>query len=64
MNIETGELRSENEVRQLPLKEQRKYVPVIRELTRHEEARRKLAMYSLCGCGSGMKFKFCCHRKP
>lgn len=44
--------------------ERAKYVPVLRDLTKVEEARRRILKYSPCGCGSGKKYKFCCYRKP
>ncbi len=36
-------------------------VPVCRSLTAKEKTERQIRMYSPCGCGSGKKFKFCCH---
>lgn len=36
-------------------------VPVRRDLTAKEKAERQIRMYAPCGCGSGKKFKFCCH---
>lgn len=38
-------------------------IVVTRDLTEHEKAAGKIALYSSCGCGSGKKFKFCC-KKP
>jgi uncharacterized protein YchJ len=61
MNIDTGVLLDQTEVEKLPLNEQRRYIPVVRDLTEHEKANKQIALYSPCGCGSGKKFKFCCH---
>jgi hypothetical protein len=41
--------------------QRRGYVPVFRELTEHERARKQIALYSPCACGSGKKLKFCCY---
>ncbi len=38
-------------------------IPVRRKLTAIEHAEMQIKLYSPCGCGSGEKFKFCCHRK-
>ena len=32
-------------------------------LTKLEEANAQIRLYSPCVCGSGKKFKFCCHKK-
>lgn len=37
-------------------------VPVRRDLTEVEKGQMQIKLYSPCGCGSGEKFKFCCHR--
>lgn len=37
-------------------------VPVRRDLTPKERCDMQIKLYSLCGCGSGEKFKFCCFR--
>jgi len=39
----------------------RGYVPVYRKLSEIEKARKQIALYSPCGCGSGKKLKFCCY---
>lgn len=36
-------------------------VPVQRDLRAKEKAEMQIRLYSLCGCGSGKKFKFCCY---
>lgn len=38
-------------------------VAVRRPLTLKEKADMQIKMYSPCGCGSGKKFRFCCHKK-
>jgi uncharacterized protein YchJ len=38
-------------------------VPVERDLTALEKFNKQINLYSLCGCGSGKKFKFCCHKE-
>jgi uncharacterized protein YchJ len=43
--------------------EQVKYIEVKRDLTKLEACEMQIKLYSPCGCGSGKKFKFCCHRK-
>jgi hypothetical protein len=37
-------------------------VPIRRELTVKERSEMQIRLYSPCGCGSGKKFKFCCHK--
>lgn len=62
MNISTGEIVPFNQVQQMPPEQQTDFVEVKRDLTKLEEAQHQIALYSPCGCGSGKKFKFCCHR--
>jgi uncharacterized protein YchJ len=66
MNTDTGMLRNmdANDFKAMPEAERAKYVPVNRPLTVREQTKQKINMYAPCGCGSGKKFKFCCHRKP
>jgi uncharacterized protein YchJ len=64
MHTETGEIRSWEEIEALAAIERAKYVQVQRDLTKIEELEKQIALYSPCGCGSGKKFKFCCHTKP
>lgn len=64
MNVETGELKHWEEVEKLSEEEQKKYVEVKRDLTVLENHLKQVELYSPCGCGSGKKFKFCCHNKP
>jgi hypothetical protein len=62
MNTETGQIKPWEEVQKLEPAERAKYVEVKRDLTRLEAANQQLKLYSPCGCGSGKKFKFCCHK--
>ncbi len=50
-----------SDVEAMQPEERRKYVPVIRDLSKLEAANMQIRMYSPCGCGSGKKFKFCCY---
>jgi uncharacterized protein YchJ len=59
MNVNTGELKALADIAE---DEKGNYVEVRRDLTEFEKFKNKIALYSLCGCGSGKKFKFCCHR--
>jgi uncharacterized protein YchJ len=58
MNTDTGEIHDLTE-------EQAKFVkslvPIERDLTVKERFEKQILLYSPCGCGSGKKFKFCCH---
>lgn len=64
MNTETGQLLTEAQVKMLSEFEQEKYIPVTRDLTAKETMEMQIRLYNPCACGSGRKFKFCCHRKP
>lgn len=37
------------------------FIPITRDLSKKEKAEKQIKLYSLCGCGSGKKFKFCCY---
>lgn len=39
------------------------FIPVVRDVTEREKADRQILLYSPCACGSGKKFKFCCHAR-
>lgn len=39
-------------------------VGVKRDLSLVERSNRQIMLYQPCGCGSGEKFKFCCHKEP
>lgn len=66
MNIETGEIITHSELKELLLKEGAvlapKFVEVKRDLSKYEELDKAIRLYAPCGCGSGKKFKFCCHK--
>jgi uncharacterized protein YchJ len=62
MNIETGEIREWEELKKLQVEELKKWIPVERDLTFKERMESQIKLYSQCGCGSGKKFKFCCHK--
>lgn len=62
MNTETGNLIPMEEVNKLPPEERKKFIEVKRDLTAIENLNRQIRLYSPCGCGSGKKFKFCCHQ--
>lgn len=64
MNTITGEVISHDAMQKLPPGKRKDYVPIVRDLTHTEKSRKQIELYSPCGCGSGKKFKFCCHRKP
>ena len=36
-------------------------IPVRRDLTVKERSEMQIRLYKPCACGSGKKFKFCCH---
>lgn len=59
MDTRDGRIKMMNEI--LP-EEREHFVPIRRDLTERERFEKQIAMYSLCGCGSGKKFKFCCKR--
>jgi uncharacterized protein YchJ len=60
VNVETGKLK---EMADILENEKDKFVEVRRDLTAKETADMQIRLYAPCGCGSGKKFKFCCHRK-
>lgn len=64
MHTETGQIVDWEALQKLSEEQQAKHVPVVRNLTEHEKFIRYVALYSPCVCGSGKKFKFCCHKKP
>lgn len=47
----------------IPEAQKKHFVRIVRDLSVKEKAEAQIALYSLCACGSGKKFKFCC-RKP
>lgn len=62
MNPYTGEIKLMSELEKLPAYERAKFIEVKRDLTKLEELKGKIALYAPCACGSGKKFKFCCHK--
>jgi uncharacterized protein YchJ len=60
MNINTGEIKSLEEVAKLSPEQQANWRPINRDLTVKERCEKQLRLYAPCGCGSGKKFKFCC----
>lgn len=64
MHTETGSIIDDSKLEAMSPAERAKYIPVRRDLTKVEEARRSIGKYAPCGCGSGKKFKFCCFQKP
>lgn len=64
MNIETGKLVPSEMLEKMFPAEQAKYVEVKRDLSALEEMNMQIRLYAPCGCGSGKKFKFCCHKNP
>jgi hypothetical protein len=63
MNTETGRIEEWDEVQKLQAEEIKKWIPIERDLTAKEKCEKQIELYSPCGCGSGKKFKFCCHQK-
>ena len=58
MNPHTGEIREfDND----QAAKQAGFIPIRRDLTAKEKANWQIKLYAPCGCGSGIKFKFCCH---
>lgn len=46
----------------VPDGQRKHFIPVKRDLSLAEKANAQIELYSLCGCGSGKKFKFCCKK--
>jgi len=59
MDTSTGKLVMD--ICEVPAEERHRYVEVRRNLSKQEILARQIKLYSPCGCGSGKKFKFCCH---
>ena len=60
MDTRTGKIVN---IADIPEAERIWYVPVNRDLTAKEMCEKQVQLYAPCGCGSGKKFKFCCHTK-
>jgi uncharacterized protein YchJ len=63
MDTRTGRLVDAVKIQRMDESERKNFIEVKRDLTQVEKANREIRMYSLCGCGSGKKFKFCCFRR-
>jgi len=65
MDYTTGEIHnlSDEEYRRIGADIKARLVAVKRDLTAVEIANKQINLYSPCACGSGKKFKFCCHLK-
>ncbi len=61
MNTDTGEIIREDEIKRFSPDFQKLFVPVVRDTTARERMEQQIGLYSDCACGSGKKFKFCCH---
>ena len=61
MNTDTGEIVREDEVKRFSQEFQKLFVPVERDFSFKERMEQQIGLYADCGCGSGKKFKFCCH---
>lgn len=59
MDTRTGEIMTED---QIPHDQKQHFVPVVRDLTASERFYKQIRLYEPCACGSGKKFKFCCHK--
>lgn len=62
MHTGTGQLVNPEVFNAFMPEEKAKYVEVKRDLTAKEQFSMQIRLYSPCGCGSGKKFKFCCHK--
>lgn len=58
MDPRTGEL---HQVADEAEAKRRGLIPVRRDLSAKERMEKQILLYQPCGCGSGKKFKFCCH---
>lgn len=46
----------------IPEGQKKHFVKIVRDLSALEKAEAQIKIYAPCGCGSGKKFKFCCHK--
>ena len=60
MDTRTGMILDEG---QIPKRQKKFFVEITRDLTAKETYEAQIRLYSPCGCGSGKKFKFCCHKQ-
>ena len=61
MDTRTGQLTTYDKIELLSPEEQTHFIEVKRDLTAVEKLNKQIKKYSLCACGSGKKFKFCCY---
>lgn len=64
MNAYTGEVVDLEALSLIEEPVRSQFLPILRDLSALEVANKQINLYSDCGCGSGKKFKFCCHKKP
>lgn len=62
MDVRTGRIRTIGQVAAAPPAEQEFMRPMRLDLTEKQSARRRVGRNDPCPCGSGRKFKKCCHR--
>ena len=60
MDTRTGMILDESLI---PPQQRKHFIPVERDLTVKERFDAQIRLYAPCGCGSGKKFKFCCHKR-
>ena len=60
-DIYSGDIISAAKLAGLPAESQKRFVEIKRDLTLLETSKRQIELYAPCFCGSGKKFKFCCH---
>lgn len=59
MDTRTGMIMPEEHI---PSGQKQHFVEVKRDLSALEKANAQIKLYAPCACGSGKKFKFCCHK--
>lgn len=59
MDNRTGMILPEEHI---PEVQKENFTRIKRDLSALEKAEAQIRLYSECGCGSGKKFKFCCHK--
>jgi len=60
MNTETGEIKTFEEVKRLPQKDRKKYIPFRIPPTVKQLKRKRVLLSEKCACGSGKAFAKCC----
>jgi uncharacterized protein YchJ len=61
MDTRTGEIWPQEHIDAMSADMQKNFIPVSRDLSEEEKLAKQIMLYETCGCGSGKKFKFCCH---